>query len=54
MATEQIPDGYRVWGSSRSWIVEHYKLGQLTWSSRWFRSREFADAEMRRLKKGVK
>jgi len=52
MQAEPTPDGYRVWGSSRSWLVEHYTLGQLTWQSEWFTYKEQAEAEMRRLRGG--
>lgn len=49
---EPITDGYRVWGHGRSWTVEHYNVGQLTWHSEWFSSKERADAEMLRLQGG--
>lgn len=52
MTTEPMPDGYQVWGHGRSWVVEHYALGQLTWQSPWFTYKEQAEAEMRRLQGG--
>lgn len=49
MTAEFNPAGYQVWGYGRSWIVEHYNVGQLTWQSAWFTSKEQAEAEMSRL-----